>query len=212
MKKLFIALLCVSLTGLCACGPVESPEGTTVSTTALGINAETTTKTKAEENSPYSNEIKTVIKAYGDSDFLKQVYYAFYDLDGNATEELLLGEGLGPVKLFNVYTIQNGVATRQEEFFIDTAESSPALLFRNGTIRVDSDSYDGEMSFGYYRFEDGELKRQTTLAEEHGQYYHYIKGNRTQLSKAKFERVQKEMEGDGQVVELDWKPLAEYGR
>jgi len=31
------------------------------------------------------------------------------------------------------------------------------------------------------------------------------------ITKAEFDRVQKEMKGNGQMVEFDWKPLAEYG-
>jgi hypothetical protein len=32
------------------------------------------------------------------------------------------------------------------------------------------------------------------------------------LSPNEFDRVKQEFEDDGQVVEIDWKPLAEYGR
>ncbi|MCL2299140.1 MAG: hypothetical protein FWC27_03210, partial [Firmicutes bacterium] len=32
------------------------------------------------------------------------------------------------------------------------------------------------------------------------------------ITKAEFDRLKNEFEGDGQTVELDWKPLAEYGR
>jgi hypothetical protein len=41
---------------------------------------------------------------------------------------------------------------------------------------------------------------------------HVQYGAVTPITQAEFDRVQNEMEGDGQVVELDWKPLAEYGR
>jgi len=54
------------------------------------------------------------------------------------------------------------------------------------------------------------------LIDDYGQCYRFniyvdeFPG--TPITKAEFDRVQKEFEGDGQTVELDWKPLAEYGR
>jgi len=175
------------------------------------------TTAKVGENSQYSDEIKIVIEAYGNSDFLKQIYYAFYDIDSNGTQELLLGDGLNieSIRIGTVYTITDDVVLRQDEYHYPEPEAGPPpLLFINGTIRVDSNSYDGELGFGYYCFENGTLKHQIGLVNERGSYFRILKElpQLIPITKAEFERLKREMEGDGQVVELDWKPLAEYGR
>ena len=68
--------------------------------------------------------------------------------------------------------------------------------------------------FGYYRLENGEIKNKTVI-EQNGKYYDFIINGPypgTLITKEEFGRVRKEFEGDGELVELDWKTLAEYGR
>ena len=36
--------------------------------------------------------------------------------------------------------------------------------------------------------------------------------NRIPITEKEYNRLKKEYEGDGKVVEIDWKPLAEYGK
>ncbi|MCL2141184.1 MAG: hypothetical protein FWH42_05960 [Dehalococcoidia bacterium] len=225
MKKLITACLCILFVGLCACEPAISRETQTVTTSQEAADVTTTwaisdasTPTtqanKTSDNKPYSDELNKIIKAHDDHpDGLKNVQYTFYDLDGNGTQELLIG--IVAWGLANVYAYQNGVAVRQEEFFIDPAEVSPPILLKNGAIKLEWDTY-GAPRVAYYRFIDGVLKRQITLLDDFGQYYRYdmyvdqFPG--ASITKEEFDRVQKEMEGDGQVVELDWKPLAEWGQ
>ena len=201
MKKLFIALLYMLLTGLCACGQ-RLPEQTPT----------------VNKNDPYSDIVKTIIKGYDNApDQLKERYYTLYDLDGNGTKELLLGEGSrGGIYPWIIYAVKGGVAVEQKEF-LALGEGGcvlPSSLFKNGTVRVDSDDA-GELAIIYYHFEGGEFRRQTTLVNTGGQYYRYNMHKDdypgTPITKQEFNRLQKEMEGNGQVVALDWKPLAEYG-
>ena len=210
MKKLIIATWCFLLLGLCACEMVEPPEETVTTTTTQRLETEKTTSdsstendTKAEKNKPYDDALKGIIKAHENHpDQTNYVSYAFYDLDSDGTLELLTGlTGWG---IIVVYTIENGIAVRQEGFFVDPVGASPPLLFKNGTIKM------GEHQ--YYRLKDGEIKN-TAVVKEDGKYYSFtIGGPITPITKAEYKRVQKEMEGDGQIVELEWKPLAEYGR
>ena len=73
--------------------------------------------------------------------------------------------------------------------------------------------------------ENGELKYQLGLVEEEfyggtlgdsfNSYYRINPSNtskRISIKKREYNRLKKQFEGDGQVVEIDWKPLAEYGR
>jgi hypothetical protein len=229
MKKLFILLLCTLFAGICACGQITPPEGTTIATTTqeettltTGTEATAsteatakssnlsvlTTKNKISEAGSYSAALNTYIQKY-DYD-LENRYYTLYDIDGNGAKELLLGAGRG---LYAIYAIQDGVAVRQEQFRQPVGSSGPAVLFKNGIIRLTFSNDEGQSCIYYYRFEDGELKRQTGLIVELDDYFRYT-GNDwpgAPLSKKEFERLQKKFEGDGQVVEIDWKPLAEYG-
>jgi len=231
MKKLSVALLCMLFLGLCACGPVEPHEATTTAMTTpekttkithteqdASISAPIPTgNDKTTENNLYSEAIKAINKNFEDApNQLKDMRYALYDLDGNGALEFLQGlEGGGVLYLTAIYTIQNDVAVRQEEFWYpDFSRSSPALLFKNGTVRTSSDN-DGDLYTNYFRFENGVLRHKATLTDIYGQYFRYnenVTYPGTPITKAEFDRVQKEFEGDGQVVELDWKPLAEYGR
>jgi len=204
------------------------PEGTTSTTleqpteetNARGTTAVATVATGESitssliTNDLYAWIIKRHLDAANNNPNVNAYHYVLYDLDGNGTNELLLG--FKEWGLVEVYSIQNGVAVRQEESsLLDPAEVSPPLLFKNGVIRVNWNT-DGAPRIAYYRFEDGELKRSTTLIDNFGQYYRYnmyadqFPG--ASITKAEFNRLQKEFEGDGQVVELDWKPLAEYER
>jgi len=160
------------------------------------------------------------IKSYYDDtpDLLKKRYYFLYDLDGNDTKELLLGQAWGEdIYLYAVYAIKNGIAVRQEEYWYDPQRGNPPLLYKNGIIRVEAD---GDTMLQYYRFEDGELKFQIMLIDDYSPVFDSGNYKRVDekggfskiITKAEFDRLQKEFEGDGQVIELDWKPLAEYGR
>ncbi|MCL1951696.1 MAG: hypothetical protein FWF60_02590 [Oscillospiraceae bacterium] len=214
MKKGLIAVLCMLLAGLCACGQVESSEETTTETPTTTV-APISVEIKPSEIAAYSEVVKAIKEEFENApDQLNHLYYAFYDIDGNGTKELLLGvEWGGHIFLDAVYTIQNGVAVQQEAYFMDPTIGPPPLLYKNGTIRVNR--VDDTIIFYYYyfRFENGELKLQIMLIDDMGRYFSNIDPmKRTPITKEEFDRVQREMEGDGQTVALDWKPLEEYGQ
>jgi len=170
-----------------------------------------TTKSISRKDDPY---LDIIIEDYGELKELRDIdgnyihYHTFYDLDGDGTKELLLGvdDGFG-VCLTSVYVIQNGIAVWVEGFINDLEYcTTPPSLFKNGTIMM------GE--FGYYRLKDGKFMNKS-LTEKDGKYYHFtINGPYpgVSITKEEFDRVRKEYEGDGEIVKLDWKPLAEYGK
>ena len=213
MRKLLGAAVCAVLAGLCACG----------------------------QAAPYAEVLREHYDLLFREDiYALSRYYALYDIDGNGAKELLLGadpEGANSrrdgIMLINIYAIQNA-AVRQGQFHADPTEAGEVSLFRNGTIRSIR-YYEVGTTFSYFRFEAEELKFQTMLKDEseqlqawlagggdeneyfkssNGIYFRYYPGinKRVPITKEKFDRVRKEFEGDGQVVELDWKPLADYKR
>ena len=86
-------------------------------------------------------------------------------------------------------------------------------ILKNGTIRIEGRDDNGT-GFGYWRFEDdGVLRNQVGLSIESGKYIRVTTTDgyqRIPIAKEEYDRIKKEMEGDGQVVKLDWKPIAEY--
>ncbi len=71
-------------------------------------------------------------------------------------------------------------------------------------------------SYAYVRFENGDLKEMITLTvDDKGKHWRYDDPNsfdRTRITKEAFESLRLEYEGNGQLVELNWRPLAEYGK
>jgi len=236
MKKVFLSFLCLVFVVLYACGQAMQEESTAVLSERVAQESDTETiiagktiedtvtnrygqpivEVKTNEKDPYSHIIKELNDKLNDDDadvYHLTQFYSLYDIDGNGTKELLISEG---GNLLAVSTIQNGVAVWQEVFSFPLGEGGrilPSLVFRNGTIRTDN-NVDGELDYIYYRFEDGELNFKTLLSDRFGSNYRmYVQfGPISPITKAEFDRLQKEFEGDGQLVELDWKPLAEYGR
>ena len=232
MRKMLTLLICMVLTSLCACGQAKPDERTTsftvdtaeATTEQPAMTTESTTvKFEIEESDPYGNAIKKHYELLLDHgvDISTRTYYALYDIDGNGTKELLLGED-GSYKredmitIFNVYTIQNGVAMSPEIPGGLYWSGPPTVVLDNGLIRrTEVGEGGGPFSTSYYRLEDGKLKLQKFLVDDWGEYY--IRdtvdlSKKTPLTKEEFDHLKAETEDNAQVVELDWKPLAEYGK
>jgi len=173
-------------------------EETTPQTTAISF--------KIDKNEPYYD----VIKEYENYDIqlLRAEHYVYYDIDGDGTEEFLTGWG---GSLERVYSIRNGVAVLQKQYYGDADSPVPPVLFSNGTIRASS-ADDYGINYAYYRFENGELRLQQILINLLDYEYFRRESDIIPITKEDYERLRKEMEGDSQVVELDWKPLTEYGQ
>jgi len=210
MKRVCVVLLCLlMIAGLCGCG--QAPPANT----PFDLNPHET-NAYAEVLTAYRDEV------WSDPYASESLRYSFYDIDGNGTKELLIGwyDEYNDTRLTNIYIIQNGVAVLQEMFYIvgEGGGLFPSKVFDNGVIRVDG-SDDNGRGISFYRIEDGELKHQACLVcninvfdwEEqvfNDEYFHSLKDEgEIPITKDEFDRLQKEYEGDGQVVELDWRPL-----
>ena len=193
MKNMLIVLLCLLLAGLGLC----------------------VFRSKSNvENDPYWAVVQTV------QSNIEHYSYAFYDVDSNGINEFLLGyDDQRPIR---VYTILSGVAAEIVQLTADFDGFGANIFFENGTIkRSSADEF--ATYYSYYRLEAGELAFQGGLIDENGTnpedgslvkayYRHYPDGTVETITKEEFDRVKAEFEGDGQEVELDWKPLKEYRR
>jgi hypothetical protein len=206
MRKTSIILLCILLVGLSSCEKTTTDDKTTVQTEPIEIEQ-------------YSSVLDEYYGYLNDGDgYLITRYYAFYDIDGDGTKEFMLGADSGndgqSKPICEVYSIQNGSATRQNDYPLWMEFYPPTVLLKNGTIRKSGTDEVG-LCHLYYRLEDGELKLQKLLIDNTLGYGYFRReyGNKDiPITKAEFERLKAEMEGDGQIVKLDWKPLAEYGK
>jgi hypothetical protein len=132
------------------------------------------------------------------------LYYAFYDAEDSAKALLLNGRGI-----LDVYCIQNGVPIQQQSFR-EEEEGSTARLLKSGIILAYI--YE-ERAYKYYRFEDGGLRLQATLIGDYRTALIDKNGCKTYITVEDSQRLMGELAGDTfDSADLDWKPLAEYGK
>jgi len=214
VKKLHIVLLCLLFAGLCACGtaPQETPA----------------TTSNMEEL--YSVVIADILEnggnkppGWSDGD------YVLYDTDGKGTMALLLGWDNPNGEIYEIYTLRNGIAELQLSC-VDYPGECIIRMYKNGNISASQ--LNGVGSGGWYRFEDGQLKYIVSIGEywdENGLYSGYYRrdpagdesdfffdfvpdGTEVPITDEECRRLSVELRGDNERAELDWKPLAEYGR
>ena len=241
MRKIFVALLCLLLVTFCACNQTKPPEETTTITQATAeittfepteVSMPTIT-IKTDPEDPFSTivseQVDWLMKKYietNDIGYHSRNYgYALYDTDGRGTTALLIG-GENPYGYVNeIYTLQNGVAEKKLDMGLD---DNSIIMFKTGYIRT-SNLY-GSGACGYYRFEDGQLRLVAGLGYYDGDFngsvfrvdptggerdffFDFIPdGTEVPITDEECRRLVKEFLGDREPAELDWKPLAEYGR
>ena len=158
--------------------------------------------------------------------------YVLYDTDGKGTMALLLGtkNPIGMVR--EIYTVQDGVVQRKLNAN-DYKNVGDAMIKVLKTGYIYTEKLNGTPARRYYRFEDGQLKLVAGLSgygyDSNGNHLGYYRidptgkekdflfdiepdGTEIPISDEELQRLRKKFVGDGQVVELDWKPLAEYGQ
>ena len=240
MKKLLAVVLIAFLTGsLVACKQIDQPTTTTTTEKSSVGTTETSKPTvsteKINESVLYSNAIEEVtdpagyyfIHGRGD-------HFFFYDIDGDGIKEWLLGTDVNREKrrpedgkdiyLRGISSIQDGVVMRQRDNNLELGEADvPPVVFKNGMIRCEDFRDDwGSRVIRYAYLEDGKLKDYTSLRKNdliyapflENEYEYFVRDNNEYIgiTEEEFEQMQKEIEGDGQTVELDWRPLAEWGQ
>lgn len=162
-------------------------------------------------------------------------YYCFYDINGDGTDELLLGcytpvydveSGKSVFAFVNdsIYTIKDGeVKTILDRGGMTKQYFEERTIYTNGIIRTKHD-YPYEPSYSYIRIEDGEAKRVLDIEyDERWEIYYtppkyigwfYENGTRREeiLTVDEFVQIKEEAEKGLVPVELDWRPLEEYAR
>jgi len=243
MKKLFAVALCPVLCVLCACGSIALPEETATAAQTVEIKTnegdpfsyvleayaqvdQDFLYALYEPNPPSAEAFSQGFLARPEGVFTNlkigvavddDLYYAFYDIDGNGTDEMLLGTGRQSdyAGLIGVYATQDGVAVQQPlplNWCGDCMYSYPSLR-KDGTIWSVYDSWGNEdSSYSYYRFEDGQLKLKMKLILKHQtSLFRYFRNNTfNPISWKKFERLRKDYWQEAELAEIDWKPLADY--
>ena len=230
MKKQMLAVLCLLLISFCACGKVN-PDDKSTSMTTQEIEVKSTAKatqkvtdesTEATEDpeeagtfASYDKVIKSNYESLSNKEIsLAAHYYTFYDVDGNGVQELLIGgETSYGIVIFSVFVMQDGVAVLQKALPIWKSEfDRQRWLFKNGTIKMEGFDENGN-GYGYFRLEDGKLNRTASIMVENGEYMRVYTNDgyrKVSITKEEFEKVQKEMEGDGQAVDLSWLLFEDY--
>ena len=176
-------------------------------------------KQYARDLGSYNSAIDEHLKTLFDNHFSRE-YYFMHDIDGDGVDEFLWGKwenyGLEYIVLAGVFAVNGDSAIRQygfREIHMETPDH--AYLFKNGTIKLvnlDILPEEGEVGY-YYRFDGGELKWYASLHAYNGRYSYYDANyNEKTIDKNTHARLLKEMEGDGEVVEINWKPISQYGQ
>ena len=221
MKRVLIALLCLPLLALFACQLEKLDDDPFFAVIASMIDGleQALAEIEPDELEQLAQEIgvdSSELLDYYRNRFREHVRYALHDIDG---KEVMLIDSEGG-REFTLYAIQNGVAVLQGSWDDHSGRIESPVLFENGTILV-VQHLEGHISHRHFRFEGEELVLYAILSHETGienpHFYHRDRvGNRrmaefTRITEAEFEWLRAELEG-GDPAELDWRPVAEFGR
>ncbi len=207
MKKAITLLVCLLIVFLSSCGDADIINETTSLTTQnitdnstqpvtdvtkVHSNVEAVTvEIKTSPDDPYSYTVKDTYDEiidfyvkYPNLDFECETYYFIYDIDGNGTEELLIGRphmvgypAYGPydfeIMLDKLYTIKDGVVVEQDIMdWWSVMCIYERTVFDNGLIRYVGGGTNS-LDYFYLKFADGEMKIQESL-EHYGGEKHFI--------------------------------------
>lgn len=200
-----------------------------------------TTSTASSENDLYEsivkNKIAELLKSAESEQLLNNNCYAFCDIDGNGSEELLFGSkkilwgyesgflSQAPVEKIVLDQLYTTIDQKVQEIIYQPtwrwnnyfAESLGGRdILSNGIIRYYGGTSD-YISYAYFRYSNGELEFiKALMSYEIAGTWAVVdnQGNdlREKISKDEFERMRAEIEDGAEVVELDWHPLIEYGK
>lgn len=149
-------------------------------------------------------------------------YYALYDIDKNGTKELLLGvyDVEEKMVLFDLYTIQDGIAVEQLCVPVPTRYSMG--IDKNGTVYMSHLNQDNPFGFfwgiDFHRFKNGQLQfceavmvyrhgTQTTYETSYTKITDWQEGE-IEITEKEYNAINKKYEGE--EIELDWRPLSQY--
>ena len=157
--------------------------------------------------------------------------YALYDINGDGTDELIIGliEVLGGTSVYEehegvsaeytfglliseVYTIQSGKAVRVQHSAV-SADAYETVIFDNGILKVVRLT-PRNPRITYRKMVNGvfEMVGDCIYKTFDGKFY-YLNGNNTgEITEEEFNRRIAEIEDGAHPVELEWKHLQDYGK
>ena len=243
MKRRILSIAIVFLLILCSCGTnpdVETTMPIEANTTESSVKSNDipfyTKEIKDDPSDPYAADIKKrceeVVNAWQycineDFDwFIKQMrytYYSFYDLNGDGTDEMLLGEWIKVGKYTEEYNppraqLLSGICAivdGKAEFFKGNESwdfefindrvllSNNLIMTKYGNIR--------EPSYSFYAFDGKNFQIKYSLFHSmpDDTYYDTVYNV---ISKDEYYRQLDEILGDATPVELEWKRIDQYGQ
>ena len=248
--KSFLAFISVAMiTIFCFCGCGSSTQtGETAAAGTKGGEALTekgtipfyTKEIKDDPSDPYADYAKEICgdivdgwQDWNTNDFelyfkgKNYTYYSFYDLNGDGTDEMLLGEWVKvgdytddpnpprKLKLSAVCAIKNGEIKRSDcdslfwsEFIYDR------VVLSNGIIMT-TWGYPDFPNYVFYYFDGISLRLKYMITfSKISNGYSVISEDETEseIDKRAFIRLRDEAIGDATPVEIEWKRIDEYGQ
>ena len=244
MKRFIVLVLAAMLLLLCSCGADGGKETETAPIDASA--AETSAKSndipfytkeiKGDPSDPYADYAKEICgdivdgwRGWNTNDFelyfkgKKYTYYSFYDLNGDGTDEMLLGEWVKvgdytddpnpprELKLSAVCTVKEGSVQCFDFEDLYTAEFIyDRVILSNGLVMT---TYGNEKKPScFFAAFDG-----TSLVMKDNVYYFasddtYYYGYDNVITEEEYYRRIDENIGDATPVEIEWKRIDEYGQ
>ena len=184
-------------------------------------------------NDPYSYVISDLLEWYkqAGSNFVSEFErYSLYDINGDGTDELILGDigVLGGTSVYeehegvsaeftygllinSVYTIQNGKAVEANRLII-SENAYQTILFDSGMIKVLYQT-PRNPQITYYKMigDNFEMVGGNLDKDFDGECYYYEKDKEEEITEEEFNRRIAEIEDGAHPVELEWKHLQDYG-
>ena len=185
-------------------------------------------------NDPYSYVISDLVEWYKQAgpDFISEFErYSLYDINGDGTDELILGDigVLGGTSVHeehegvtaeftygllinSVYTIQNGKAVEAKRLII-SENAYQTMLLDNGMIKILYQT-PRNPQITYYKMTGDNFEMVGGNLDKNfdGECYYYEKDKEEKISEEEFNRRISEIEDGAHPVELEWKHLQDYGK
>ena len=185
-------------------------------------------------NDPYSYVISDLVEWYKQAgpDFISEFErYSLYDINGDGTDELILGDigVLGGTSVYeehegiraeftygllinSVYTIQNGKAVEANRLII-SENAYQTILLDNGMIKILYQT-PRNPQITYYKMTGDNFEMVGGNLDKNfdGECYYYEKDKEEKISEEEFNRRIAEIEDGAHPVELEWKHLQDYGK
>ena len=183
---------------------------------------------------PYSYVISNLLEWYKQAgpDFISEFErYSLYDINGDGTDELILGDigVLGGTSVYeehegvtaeftygllinSVYTIQNGKAVEANRLII-SENAYQTILLDNGMIKILYQT-PRNPQITYYKMTGDNFEMVGGNLDKNfdGECYYYEKDKGEKITEEEFNRRIAEIEDGAHPVELEWKHLQDYGK